>query len=58
MIGPLELLRNPSKRSSFLECLCHLFDAYLVRVIGHRVDFLGSFESLSNIVYTVQPFQG
>ena len=44
--------------SGFLERFGHLLDGHLVRVVGHRVDLLGTPESFGNVPYTVQPLQG
>ena len=52
------LFRYSAIGAGFLKRLCHLLDAHLFRIVGYRVDLLGSPESLGNVCYTVKPFQG
>ena len=52
------LFRQPAICSGFFECLGHLLDAHLVRLKGDRIDLFGIPETLGNVCYTIQPFQG
>ena len=51
-------IRLPLIGAGRFQSVYHLFNGYLSRIVGDRVDLLKALKAACHVLYAVQPFQG